>query len=172
MMKQIEDDLFTLTEQGNFDLIFHGVNCFCTAPYAGIAAEFEKRFNISLFGYEQDYYKGKFAKLGNVDIEPKYIHKVTKQVISKEDFKTTSIPALYYKVLVTNCYTQHNPGKDLNVVALLMCLQKIAFFAKANNLRVGFPALGAGIAGGNLEQLKGYYASCLKDVDATLVLKV
>ena len=66
MMKQIEDDLFTLTEQGNFDLIFHGVNCFCTAPYAGIAAEFEKRFNISLFGYEQDYYKGKFAKLGNV----------------------------------------------------------------------------------------------------------
>ena len=171
-MTEIEGDLFELTEQGNFDLIFHGVNCFCTAPYSGIAAEFEKRFNISLFGYEQEYYKGKFNKLGNVEFEPKYIHKVTKQVLSKEDFQTSTIPNYYHKVLIANCYTQYNPGKNLNIVALLMCLQKIDFFAKANNLRVGFPAIGAGIAGGDLKLLKSYYNTCFKDINAILVLKL
>lgn len=168
MMKQIEGDLFKLTEKGEFDLIFHGINCFCTAPYIGISAEFEKRFNISSFGYEQEYYKGKFAKIGNIEFEAKYIHKITKQVISTEDFQISSISHIYHKVLITNCYTQYNSGKDLNTVALLMCLQKIAFFAKTNNLRVGFPPIGAE---GETPQLKTYYTSCLKDIDATLIIK-
>lgn len=152
-MKIIEGNLFEKAYAGEFSAIAHGCNCQCTAPYSGIAATFEKHFQISEFPYEQPYFKGKFNKLGNLDYRLKTIVS-TKQTIG---------------VYIINAYTQFNPGRDLNKVALLLCFQKLQYLIDTKNLTLGIPLIGGGIAGGDPKQIYALMKSVFKD-NVTLVI--
>lgn len=169
-MKIIKEDLFKLTFEGCFDIIAHGLNCFCTAPYSGIAYHFENFFRISEYGYEQKVFEKKFNKLGNLEFKDKYIHKITRQIIDKASYDKTIIKDMYYKVQVTNAYTQYKPGADLNKIALLMCFTKLSHYCNENNLKLGIPLIGGGIAGGNPLEIKSFMEQSFKNIDATLVV--
>ena len=63
-MKTIKGDLVKLAIKGEFDLIIHGCNCFCTMG-AGIAKTIKQKFPEA---YEADLKteKGDKAKLGTI----------------------------------------------------------------------------------------------------------
>ena len=63
-MKRIEGDLIQKAKDGEFDLIVHGCNCFCTMG-AGIAKQIKKNFPQA---FEEDLKteKGDHGKLGTI----------------------------------------------------------------------------------------------------------
>lgn len=168
-MKTIKGDLFELCLTGDYDVVANGLNCFCTAPYAGIAADFEKHFKISTCSYEQEKYKGKYNKLGNLESKTVYINNKqfhlfddkTKDIFDLDIENTT-------KLLVVNAYTQYQPGANGDMVALAMCLKKLNVYAKG--LNVLLPLIGGGIAKLKPESIKILMEKTLVDCNATLVL--
>lgn len=148
-LKIIKGDLIALAKTGEFDVITHGCNCFC-AMGAGIAPLMAKAFGCDEFKLEQKIYKGKMNKLGCID--------------------WMKVGQLF----VVNSYTQYGPGVagrhgiPLDYDALSLCLAKINHeFA---GQRVGLPFIGAGLAGGDPEEIVNIMMNELKDVDATLVI--
>jgi O-acetyl-ADP-ribose deacetylase (regulator of RNase III) len=170
MLKIEQGDLFQRALKGEFDVIGHGTNCFCTAPYGGIAALFEKHFVISDMEGENPMYRGKYNKMASVGMKKVYIHEVTKQLIQQKDFEASLIPQMYKHLVVANCYTQFNAGPDLDTIALLMCLKKLAYYCKANNSKLAIPLIGCGIAGGDPKVIVPYMQKLLAEVDATLIV--
>ena len=64
--KEVEGDLISLAEKGNFDVITHGCNCFCKMK-SGIAPKISKIFKCDSFKLERPNYIGEISKLGNID---------------------------------------------------------------------------------------------------------
>ena len=58
--------LISMALNGEFDVIAHGCNCFCTQG-AGIAKQMSKTFHTSLFIKEQLHFKGNINKLGIIE---------------------------------------------------------------------------------------------------------
>jgi len=131
-MKTKFGDLIQLAQNGEFDVIIHGCNCFC-AMGAGIAKGIKAAFPEA---YEADCKtpKGDKEKLGT-------IRWVTKTTNNKD-------------LIIVNGYTQYHyagKGRKLDYEAL----RKIFKIIKQNfsGLRIGYPAIGAGLAGGNWETI-------------------
>ena len=167
-MKIIEGNLLELALQNKFDAIAHGLNCFCTAPYAGIANQFERIFSISDYGWEQECFSGKYNRLGNLDYKSHYIK--DEKVFDSQRHSSHPEKEKFHELLVINAYTQYKPGKDLNKIALLLCLQKLEFLCRTKNLKLGIPLIGGGIAGGDPKQIINLMHNAFKDIDVTLVL--
>lgn len=153
-MKEIEGDLFELVTQ--FDVIAHGCNCFCKMR-RGIAVEFAKRYEAHLFPMENNKFIGDINKLGCID----YKH-----------FSTDDEGQL----TVVNCYTQYStkgmdPSKEVHVDydAIRMCMRKINHLFK--NKRIGLPAIGSGLAGGNWSVIRQIIAEELTNCEVTIVHK-
>ena len=64
--KEVKGDLISLTLKGAFDVIAHGVNCFCTQK-SGLAPQMVNAFETDTFKLEHPKYKGDIRKLGNID---------------------------------------------------------------------------------------------------------
>ena len=162
--KEVEGDLISLAVSGQFDVIAHGCNCFCTMG-AGIAVEMAKVFSCNTFRFEEAKYRGNILKLGQIDYEPK-------MVLDNEAFTVLSgqIPNLY----VVNAYTQFGLGKDdegnipLDYNALALCFKKLNHLFKGK--RIGLPQIGCGLAGGSWDDVKGLIQKYLTDVDVTVVI--
>ena len=169
-LKIIEGDLFKQVLDGEYDVVGHGTNCQCTAPYGGIAAIFEKLFTISDMEGENIMYRGKYNKMASVGMKKVYFHEVTNQMIQQVDYNTSLIQQMYRPLVIANCYTQYNPGPDLDVIALIMCLKKLNFYCKSENLKLGIPLIGCGIAGGDPKVIIPYMKAIFKEIDATLVV--
>lgn len=127
-MKIIQGDLIKLALAGEFDVIVHGCNCFCTMG-AGIAKTIKQKFPAA---YQADLAttKGEKSKLGQIS------HATVELSTSK--------------LIVVNGYTQYH-WKGYGVKADYLAIQQV-FKAIKNNflgLRIGYPAIGAGLAGGN-----------------------
>lgn len=143
-------DLFELAFNGHFDVIGHGVNCFCTQK-SGIALPMTQYFETDNFlKYNLEHYdlRGDKSKLGKIDW---YRHKI------KEN----------QNLYVVNMYTQYNYGTDkihLDYSALESCLQKLSITFK--NKRIGLPLIGGGLAGGD----KNKIIEIMSKHDITLVL--
>lgn len=145
----IKGDLLELAKTGCFDFIAHGCNC-QKVMGAGIAAQIKQQFPIV---YDADYEDtrlpierlGDFT-LATVGIEPNG----TKSTVN-----------------VLNLYTQLNPGRDLYVNALRLCLQKVNLSYAGS--RIGLPKIGCGIAGGNWDEVVEYIKKDLKDMYVTIV---
>jgi len=127
-VKVIYGDLVQLAADGEFDLIVHGCNCFCTMG-AGIAksikAEFPEAFHADCMTT-----KGDVKKLGQ--------------------FSYAEVRRLDKHVTVVNAYTQyHWRGKgvlvDYDAVRAAFVQIKKAFPGKS----IGYPKIGAGLAGGD-----------------------
>ena len=166
--KIIKGDLISLSLKGEFDVIVHGVNCFCTQK-SGLAPQMVKAFGTDKFSKEQPLLKGDINKLG--DIEYKYY--------DLENNKAIPIPIFVYQskydLTVINAYTQFNYGKNhsdgvdkpLDYEALTLCMRKInRIFA---GKKIGMPKIGCGLAGGDWNTVEKIIKTELKNCNVTIV---
>ena len=127
-MKTIQGDLIKLAIAGKFDLIIHGCNCFSTMG-AGIAKTIKQKFPSA---YQADLatVKGVKSKLGQIS------------------HATIELPTS--KLIIVNGYTQYH-WKGYGVKADYRAIRQVFKAIKSNfsGLRIGYPAIGAGLAGGD-----------------------
>ena len=147
-MKTIKGDLIKLGKEGYFDVIIHGCNCFCTMG-AGIAKAIKAEFPGA---YEADLRteKGSKEKLGS------YSH--------------ATIQLENSQLVVINAYTQFNwRGKgtkaDYDAIRAVFKAIKDNFTGK----KIGFPMIGAGLAGGDWRVISEIISQELSGEDYTLV---
>lgn len=144
-MNIIKGDLLQLADDGTFDVIVHGCNCFNTMG-AGIALQIKNKYPAA---YEADTntIKGYKDKLGN--------------------YTSAKVGDL----TIVNAYTQYRPGlNDLkeNYSAIHNVMKKIAVDFQGK--RIGLPFIGAGLAGGDWNIIKDIIRANLDGmIDYTIV---
>jgi len=148
-MKVIKGDLITLAEEGVFDVIIHGANCQCTMN-SGIAKQIRVRHPRA---YEMDLrtIKGDKFKLGSYSVA------ITETLKSEPFF-------------IVNAYTQDKYGTDkmyVNYVSLRRVFNSIG--RAFDGHRIGYPKIGAGLAGGNWGIISKIIDEELAGLDHTLV---
>jgi O-acetyl-ADP-ribose deacetylase (regulator of RNase III) len=133
--REVYGDLIKMAQNGDFDAISHGANCFSVMG-AGIAPQMAKAFGIDRLSMEHPATTGDINKLGQIQ---------WKEVFIKEK-------PLY----VINSYTQYHYNaktKPFDYDAFTLCMRKINH--QFNGLHVGLPGLiGCGLAGGNPDIVK------------------
>jgi O-acetyl-ADP-ribose deacetylase (regulator of RNase III) len=127
-MKTIKGDLLTLAEQGEFDIIVQGCNCFNTMG-SGIARQIREQYPQA---YTADCatLSGDYLKLG------------TFTWAATESF------------ILINAYTQYDFSRGSDVfeyTSFKLILQKLAH--EWPNSRYGFPKIGCGLAGGDEDRI-------------------
>jgi len=147
--KEIEGNLITLTNQGEFDVIGHGCNCFCIMG-AGLAPQMDEAFGCGVYTSEAIIYRGDKGKLGHIEGQLKIIN------IGNDKFKP---------VYVFNMYTQYHPGKHADLNAIRSCMKELnsILLDDYNNekglgykrqFKIGLPQIGCGIGGLQWEDVK------------------
>jgi len=147
-MKTVKGDLIFLAKEGEFDLIIHGCNCFCTMG-AGIAKliknEFPEAYQVDL-----QTIKGDKSKLGDISW-------------AKSQTKSGEL-------IIVNGYTQFN-WKGVGQKADYKAIREV--FKKVKNefagLRIGYPAIGSGLAKGNWQVISKIIEEELRNEDHTFV---
>lgn len=147
-MKVVHGDLLALSKQGHFDVIIHGCNCFCTMG-AGIARAIKAQFPAA---FEADCHtiKGDRNKLGT--------------------YSCAEIASGQYKFTIVNAYTQFQfSGSGVKVDYEAM--QDVFRLIKQDftGQRIGYPMIGAGLAGGDWDKIAKIIESELTGEDHTLV---
>jgi O-acetyl-ADP-ribose deacetylase (regulator of RNase III) len=169
-MKYVEvtGNLITLANEGVFDVICHGVNCFCTMG-AGLAPQMAKAFGCDKFKMEGHEFKGDINKLGTIDYEA-YLFDEDGFLQPYNEYRDSEV-SLY----VVNAYSQFHYGrnhmsgidKPIDYEALTLCLRKINHTFKGS--RLGLPKIGSDLAGGDWEVIKGIIKNEMRDCYVTLV---
>lgn len=152
-IKEIQGDLLGLAQNGHFDVIVHGCNCFNTMG-AGIAAGIKKLFPDA---YHQDQYteRGDRDKLGTY----------TKGVHWLENEKRY--------LTIVNAYTQYFYGRTIDdkppvdYDAIERAL--VAVNNEFKYQHVGIPEIGCGLAGGEWHIVRDIIERTLTDVEVTIV---
>lgn len=144
-MKKIKGDLIEMALKGEFSVIVHGANCFTTMG-SGIAVGIKNTFPEA---YEADLktVKGDESKLGH------YTFAQSKGVI------------------VVNAYTQYKywgPGVKADYKAIEKVFAQIGKDFKGH--KIGYPMLGAGLAGGDWSLIEPLIDKGLDGLDHTLVI--
>lgn len=141
-------DLVKMACAGEFDIIVHGCNCFCTMG-AGIAKSIKSVFPEA---YQKDLEtaKGDREKLGTISWAP----------INREGLD----------LVVVNGYTQYGFGRDgvhvdYDAVGSVMNMVRKEFGGR----RIGYPKIGGGLAGGDWDIISKIIDKALEDEDHTLV---
>ena len=130
-LKHTKGNLLDLAEQGQFDIVVQGCNCFNTMG-GGIAREIRERYP-HVAEVDQETTRGDYNKLGNY----------TKAVVKGED---------EHSFIVINAYTQFDMSKGEDVfeyIAFELILQKL--YRLYGNYSIGLPYIGMGLAGGDKE---------------------
>ncbi|WP_254507094.1 macro domain-containing protein [Anatilimnocola floriformis] len=147
-MKTVTGDLLALAMAGKFDAIVHGCNCQCTMG-KGIALAIKTQFPEA---YQADLKtaKGDKDKLGTIS--------------------TALIERPGAKFTVVNAYTQLNwrgRGVLADYDAIRAAFRQIkATFARQ---RIGYPKIGAGLAGGDWDVIVAIIDEELAGEDHTVV---
>jgi len=155
-MKTVRGDLIELTREGHFDVIIHGCNCFHVMG-AGVAKQISDTFPEALF-FDKLTSKGSREKLGTVSVadipigHPKFYNK-------------------YDNVHIVNAYTQFNYGTKIqvNYEAVRSCFKTIKELYPNVNCRIGYPRIGAGLAGGDWNIISKIIDEELQGLNHTLV---
>lgn len=147
-MKTVDGDLIALALNGEFNVIIHGCNCFCTMG-AGIARAIKTEFPEA-YTADTATKKGDRDKLGR--------------------FSSTTVTRDGHSITVVNAYTQYHyrgSGNKANypAIASVMKAIKAAFPGK----RIGYPLIGAGLAGGDWSIIAPLIDRALVGEDHTLV---
>jgi O-acetyl-ADP-ribose deacetylase (regulator of RNase III) len=147
-MNIVKGDLIKLAIAGEFDVIIHGCNCFCTMG-AGIARAIRSEFPEA-FMADQATEKGDKTKLGG--------------------FSHADIERNGHSITVINAYTQFNySGKgvkaDYNAIKIVFRKVKSQFSGR----RIGYPLIGAGLAGGDWKLIAEIINEEFKGENHTLV---
>ncbi len=181
---EIKGDLIELAKQGNFDVIAHGCNCFCTMG-AGIAVPMKIAFGCDKFALEltkelrydddddEEYEvptnnKGNINKLGQIDYQDILINTNTGRIIMGYSLPK---PDFIIKVTVVNAYTQYHwdrNTKPFDYDAFTLCMRKMNHVFKGKH--IGLPQIGSHLAGGDWELIKVIIQKELKDCKVTVVI--
>ena len=148
-MPSIRGDLIKLALAGRFDVIIHGCNCQCQMG-AGIAKTIKTLFPEA-YAADCETTKGSREKLGS--------------------FSSASITRPDANFTVVNAYTQfHWRGQgvkvDYDAIRSAMKAIKLRF----DGLRIGYPLIGAGLAGGDWGVISSIIEQELVGQDHTLVI--
>lgn len=160
--KEIDGDLIKLAQNGIFDVIGHGCNCMSNMG-AGIAPQMAKAFGCDKFPME--LWGPSIDKLGNIDYQT-----ITIAV------GTNEFDILDHDLTVINIYQQYRYGKNhpdgvykpFDYEAFTICMRKINHQFK--NKKIGFPAIGSGLASGDWNRIKTIIQTELKDCDVSIVI--
>lgn len=150
-MKTVEGDLITLALEGQFDVIVHGCNCFCTMG-AGVARAIQEEFPEA-YAADLVTIKGDRNKLG--------------------DFSFATVKRDEHEITVVNGYTQfhfHGDSVLVDYGALQSLFKKVR--GQFAGKRIGYPKIGAGLAGGDWQRIAGIIDQELAGEDHTLVIYV
>jgi O-acetyl-ADP-ribose deacetylase (regulator of RNase III) len=160
-MKTIKGDLIKLAEEGMFDVIIHGCNCFHTMG-GGLAKQLADKYPQVEEADKQTEY-GDPEKLGYFSVAYVEVNNHTFSVI--------------------NLYTQYkwSSGSDVFEYDDFQCyLKKMAHFMTGfpktlftPKFKIGFPQIGAGLAGGDWSRISKMIEKFSEDVashaDVTVV---
>ena len=147
-MKEIYGDLLLLATPGQFDVIVHGCNCFCTMG-AGIAKQIKQQFPAAFAADQQTTPKDK-SKLGTY----------SKAQVQQGDST----------FVIINAYTQYNwrgNGIKADYAAIRRVFASIA--VDFSQQRIAYPLIGAGLAGGDWQVIAGIIKEELHGLDHTLL---
>lgn len=148
-MKSAKGDLLQMALLGHFEVIVHGCNCFHTMG-AGIAKAISTQFPEALAADKATDYGSK-SKIGTIS--------------------TASIKRGNAEFVIVNAYTQfqwRGRGRKVDYDAVEACFSRIA--EDFGTKRIGYPAIGAGLAGGDWEIIKTKISNALRGCDHTLVV--
>jgi len=148
-MKTVNGDLVALALKGEFDVIVHGCNCFHTMG-AGIAKSIASTFPEALEADRKTPY-AEASKLGTIS--------------------TAQVERGRHKLVVVNAYTQFHwkgSGRKVDYEALGRCFRSIA--DSFSGSRIGYPLIGAGLAGGDWTIIAPRIDHELAGLDHTLVI--
>jgi len=130
-LKYAKGNLIDMAEQGHFDVIVQGCNCFCTMG-SGIAKEIKARYPAA-YRVDQNTEAGDRSKLGSY----------TMAVVEKGDFEFA----------IVNAYTQYaynRKGETLDRFEYGAFLDVLIELIEAcGEMRIGLPHIGMGLAGGD-----------------------
>lgn len=146
-LKYAKGNLLDMAENGDFDIIVQGCNCFNTMG-GGIAREIRERYPV-VASVDMETLKGDYNKLGNW----------TECDVIAGDLGYVS------NFTVINAYTQYNMSRGDDVfeyVAFDLILQKLVF--NFGDKRIGLPYIGMGLAGGNKHQILHMISAFAEDV--------
>lgn len=158
---EIEGNLVSMALSGDFEVITHGCNCFCTMG-AGVALDMNFVFhcnNAELYKLEALKHKGNFNKLGCIEARTYDLGKIG-------------------SIEVINSYTQYYYGRSgythgrykipLDYDALTLCLRKInqRYAGKV----IGLPKIGCSHGGGDWSKVSEIIKTELKDMAEVIVV--
>jgi len=152
-MKVIKGDLIKLAQEGYFDVIVQGCNCFCTMG-KGIALQIKKVFP-AVYIADCETRKGDKYKLGTIS--------------------HATIDTPNGELVVVNAYTQFDyrightsdTKRRVDYKALRSCFREVKQYFSGR--RIGYPLIGAGLAGGDWNVIEKIIDQELVDEDHTLV---
>lgn len=153
-VEEIKGNMITLANEGHFDVIAHGCNCFCTQK-SGLAPQMVEAYGTDEFAMEDETFKGDMNKLGQIDFEYREING--------------------HEFFVVNCYTQYgfgrvsasNPIPPIDYEALTLCMRKMN--AKFKGMHVGLPRIGSVLAGGDWNKIREIMVNEFTDCKLTLI---
>lgn len=147
-MRVIHGDLLELARRGEFDVIVHGCNCMC-AMGKGVALSIKQQFPQAYFADLQTG-KGDRGKLGT--------------------FSSATVETRSGSLVVVNAYTQYDfKGKGLKADYDAIRRSMRAIANEFGQCRIGYPKIGAGLAGGDWSIIRSLIDEELDGVDHTYV---
>lgn len=146
-LHEMSGDLIDLAQQGNFDVIAHGCNCYCTMG-GGIAPQMARAFGCDKFPLEDQKYSGDETKLGKIDF--------------------ASVDVNGKELIVVNAYTQYGfGGKPFDYDAFEKIVAEMNTVFKGKH--IGLPKIGAGLGGGNWHTIRKMIKTGFTDCKVTIV---
>jgi len=146
--KETVGNLLDMAEAGEFDVIVHGCNCFCTMG-SGIAKQVRERYPQA-YAVDKNTAKGDISKMGR--------------------FSYTTIVGENHSFNIINAYTQFRYGLDkqhTDYDAIRNAFKLIK--RKFSGLRIGYPMIGAGLGGGDWSVINNITNEELAGEDHTFV---
>lgn len=143
----VRGNLIELADNGEFDMIIHGCNCFATMG-AGIALPIGKKWPLAK-NIDSLTKRGCVDKLGSYSIA---------------EVKTK----IGTNLKIMNAYTQYKPGANFSLSHLQSVLLRVR--EKFSDLNIGIPLIGCGIGGGNWVDVENMLNTKFSDLLITVVI--
>ena len=146
-MKIVNGNIIHMAQQNKFDVIVHGCNC-------------QNVMGLGVANLIKIYYPAAW----DIDVE-----------VSKKNKPKDKLGRISWVIIgnltVVNAYTQLNYGryhKQVDYKAIRSCFKSIAEKCNPKH-RIGYPAIGAGLGGGDWDVIKEIIDEELEGLDHTVV---